>query len=121
MNNLSRRTFLKNSAVAASAAALSARSWGQVAGANSDVRVAVIGMNGRGRNHLESLARVPGVRVVALCDVDTAVLDKVKNSTGKSGAKYDDAKTFTDIRELLQMKDLDAVTIATPNHWHSLA
>jgi predicted dehydrogenase len=135
MNELTRRTFLKNSAVAAGAAALSARSWGQVTGANGDIRVAVIGLNGRGRNHLESLANVKGVRVVALCDVDSAVLDKVKNSSARpprsaKGAAaapssdekpYANARTYGDIRELLAASDIDAVTIATPNHWHSLA
>ena len=125
MNHLTRRTFLKNTALIGTAAALSARSWAQVAGANSDVRVAVIGLNGRGGNHLTSLAGVKGVRVVALCDPDTAVLERVKSGRrGKGGAaapSYADAKTFTDLRELFAMPDLDAVTIATPNHWHSLA
>ncbi len=127
MNQITRRTFLKNTALAGAAAAFTARSWSQVAGANGDIRVAVIGLNGRGGNHLTSLAGVKGVRVVALCDPDTAVLERVKN--GRSGKRkegaaspsYADAKTFTDLRELFAMTDLDAVTIATPNHWHSLA
>src|SRR5947207_1269930 len=122
MNQVTRRSFLKTSAVAASAAALSARSWGQVVGANSDVRVAVVGLDGRGGNHLSSLAKVAGVRVVALCDVDTAVLDRVNSANRDTGVKrFPNAKMFTDIRELLAMPDLDAITIATPNHWHSLA
>ena len=128
MNYLTRRTFLKNTALVGAATALSARSWAQVAGANSDIRVAVIGLNGRGGNHLTSLAGVKGVRVVALCDPDTAVLDRVKNGRagkarkdGSAAPSYADAKTFTDLRELFAMSDLDAVTIATPNHWHSLA
>ncbi len=112
----SRRQFIKTSAVAAAGAFLPARSWTRVLGANSDIRVAVIGLNGRGRNHLESLARIEGVRVVALCDPDTAVLDRVKPSV--NGA---DVATYTDIRELLASPHVDAVTIATPNHWHSLA
>ena len=127
MNHLTRRSFLKTTALAGAATALSARSWAQVAGANSDVRVAVLGLNGRGRNHLESLAKVSGVRVVALCDPDTAVLERVKNGGGRgkggkgSDVSYADVKTFTDLRELFAMPGLDAVTIATPNHWHSLA
>jgi predicted dehydrogenase len=120
MNSLTRRTFLKHSTVAAGAVVLSARSWGQVAGATTDLRVAVIGLNGRGKNHLASLAKVSGVRVVALCDVDTAVLEKVKATKVGDATPYAYAKTFTDVRELLAMPDLDAVTIATPNHWHSL-
>lgn len=121
MNSLTRRTFLKGTAVATTAVALSPRSWAQVAGANGDIRVAVIGLNGRGRNHLSSLAGIKGVRVVALCDPDTAVLERVKASKDKAGTTlYTDVKTFTDVRELLAMPGLDAVTIATPNHWHSL-
>ena len=112
----SRRTFLKTSALAAAGAALPARSWANVLGANDDIRVAVIGLNGRGMNHLSSLARISGVRVVALCDPDTAVLDRAKTR-----GKLPDAKTYTDIRELLANREIDAVTIATPNHWHSLA
>ncbi len=115
MNHLSRRTFLKNTALLGAATALSARSWAQVAGANGDVRVAVLGLNGRGKNHLQSLAKVSGVRVVALCDPDSAVLDRAAKSLGG------DVKKFTDLRELFKLSDLDAVTIATPNHWHSLA
>ncbi|MEO6527390.1 MAG: Gfo/Idh/MocA family oxidoreductase [Gemmatimonadaceae bacterium] len=113
----SRRTFLKTSALAAAGAILPARSWGQILGANADIRVAVIGLNGRGMNHLSSLAKLTGVRVVAICDPDTAVLDKAKKRA-QLGA---DVKTYTDIRELLASPDVDAVTIATPNHWHSLA
>jgi predicted dehydrogenase len=112
----SRRTFLKTSALAAAGAVLPARSWGQVLGANDDLRVAVIGLNGRGMNHVQSLSKITGVRIVALCDPDTAVLDRAKTR-----GNLPDAKLYTDIRELLASKDVDAVTIATPNHWHSLA
>ena len=118
INHLTRRAFLFNTAVAGAAtAAFSARSWAQVAGANGDIRVAVVGLNGRGGNHLASLRRIPGVRLVALCDVDTAVLERVKRGLGEAGATV---RTFVDIRELLAMPDLDAITIATPNHLHSL-
>jgi predicted dehydrogenase len=116
MSRLSRRTFLKTSALAAAGAALPARSWGQVLGANGDVRVAVIGLNGRGRNHLSSLAAIAGVRVVALCDADSAVLAKVKPTVNDGNVR-----TYQDIRALLADKEVDAVTVATPNHWHALA
>jgi predicted dehydrogenase len=116
MNSLSRRTFLKTSALAAAGAALPVNSWAKALGANADIRVAVIGLNGRGRNHLNSLAKIAGVRVVALCDADTAVLDRVKPTVNGGNVK-----TYQDIRALLADKDVDAVTIATPNHWHSLA
>jgi predicted dehydrogenase len=116
MSPHSRRTFLKTSALAAAGAALPARAWGQILGSNSEIRVAVIGLNGRGRNHLSSLAKIAGVRVVAICDVDTALLDKVKPTVNGG-----DVKTYVDMREVFANHDIDAVTIATPNHWHSLA
>ena len=118
MNHLTRRTFLKTSAFAAAGGALSARSWSQVAGANGDVRVAVIGLGGRGLgSHTPSLLRLPGVRIVALCDPDTDALGRARKAMREKGEAV---KKFTDVRELLAFPDLDAVTIATPNHWHSL-
>jgi len=118
MSQFTRRTFLKTSALAAGAVAFSARSWGQVAGANGDLRVAVIGLNGRGKSHVASLSAIRGVRIVALCDPDTKVLEKAKKLDGVEASRV---KTYTDLRELYASPDLDAVTIATPNHWHSLA
>jgi predicted dehydrogenase len=115
LSPVTRRSFLKTSALVTATTAFSARSWGQVAGANTEVRVAVVGLNGRGKNHLSSLARVSGVRVVALCDADTAVLERTKPSV--SGGNV---KTYVDLREMLAARDIDAVTIATPNHVHSL-
>ena len=115
MKPLSRRTFLRHTALIGASAAFSARSWAQVAGANGDVRVAVVGLNGRGKNHLASLAKVPGVRVAALCDPDSAVLERAAQSLGGG------VKTCLDLRELLASPDIDAITIATPNHWHALA
>jgi predicted dehydrogenase len=115
MNHSTRRTFIRNTALIGAAAALSARSWGRVAGANSDVRVAILGLNGRGKNHYESLKQIPGVRVVALCDPDQAVLTRAVNTWGGGMTLY------PDIRKLLASPDVDAITIATPNHWHSLA
>jgi predicted dehydrogenase len=112
-----RRNFLKGAAASAGAIAWTASSWAQVAGANGDLRVAVIGFNGRGKDHIEGFRKVPGVRLVALCDVDSKVL-------GAQTAKLDAAgiKTigYSDVRALLDSKEVDAVSIATPNHWHSL-
>jgi len=113
MKSFSRRAFLKTSTLAAVGLTLSARSWAQVAGANESVRVAVVGLNGRGKAHLKSLAALRGVRIAALCDVDATVLEKTARS-------YLGAATYADVRELLAAPDIDAITIATPNHWHSL-
>ncbi len=117
MHSFSRRSFLKTTALGLATTALSARSWAQIAGANGDIRVAVVGLNGRGANHLSSLAKIPGVRLVAICDVDLFVLEKTAAGLAKNGIT---PEKFTDIRQLLAMDGLDAVTIATPNHWHTL-
>jgi predicted dehydrogenase len=117
MSAFSRRSFLKSSTLLAAGSVWSARSWAQVAGANGDIRVAVVGLNGRGRSHLSSLERVKGVRVVALCDADTAVLSRAKANFGARAAEI---KTYVDLRELLSSPDVDAVSIATPNHLHAL-
>ncbi|HVU24813.1 MAG TPA: Gfo/Idh/MocA family oxidoreductase [Opitutus sp.] len=115
MPHSSRRAFLRNAAIAGTAAALSPRSWARVAGANSDIRVAVVGLHGRGQNHLASLAKIPGVRVVALCDPDADVLAHAVKTVGGGVTAY------ADLRALFASPDVDAVTIATPNHWHALA
>jgi predicted dehydrogenase len=117
MNHLSRRSFLKSSALAAAGVSLSARSWAQVAGANSDVRVAVVGLHGRGKNHISSWRELKGVRLVALCDCDTEVLDAAAARLKSGGL---DVQKFVDLRELLARSDIDAISIATPNHQHSL-
>ena len=114
VHHLTRRAFLRNTALVGATTALSARSWAQVAGANGDLRVAVIGLHGRGKSHLASLARIKGVRLVAICDADTAVLESTKKNLDAS------VRTYVDLRELLAATDIDAVTIATPNHLHSL-
>ncbi len=118
MKTTNRRTFLKSAALSTAAVSWSARSWSQVEGANSDVRVAVIGFNGRGRDHLSGLTKVKGCRLTGLCDVDTSVLGKEKQAWAEKGVTVE---TTTDLRKLLESKNVDAVSIATPNHWHSLA
>jgi predicted dehydrogenase len=117
MKTPSRRTFLKTATLATATLAWSARSWAGVAGANGAVRVAVVGLNGRGRDHLRQLRAVAGVRIAAICDVDTAVLERIAAELAKDGLT---PEKFTDVRRLLASPDIDAITIATPNHWHSL-
>ncbi|MHC4205075.1 MAG: Gfo/Idh/MocA family protein, partial [Planctomycetota bacterium] len=89
-----------------------------VRGANNEVRVAVAGIRSRGGGHIKNFQKLDGVKVVALCDPDSKVLGdwvkKCKNDYGTSVTGY------ADIRELLERKDVDALVIATPNHWHSL-
>jgi predicted dehydrogenase len=117
MNSLNRRHFLKSTALTAAAFSLPARSWAQVEGSNSDVRVAVVGFGGRGQSHIETFGRMEGVRITALCDADETVLGKEVEKFKKNNKTVE---PFTDIRKLLESKNVDVVTMATPNHWHSL-
>src|SRR5476651_1187429 len=102
MPHVTRRTFLKTSALAAAGAALTSRSWSQVAGANGDIRVAVVGLNGRGKEIARDYRAMKGVRVVALCDVDTAILDR-EMATARAANTSPDA--VVDMRELLSRRD----------------
>ncbi|MBM3879386.1 MAG: Gfo/Idh/MocA family oxidoreductase [Verrucomicrobia bacterium] len=113
--SLSRRSFLKTSLAASASAALglSPRAWSQASGANADIRVGVVGLNGRGGSHVSEFAKLKGVRVAALCDVDLRVLE------GRA-AKLEGVHKYQDVRRLLENKDIDALSIATTNHWHSL-
>ena len=85
---------------------------------NDTVRVACVGVRGQGRSHIQAYAKMPHVEIAALCDVDESVLGKrlqdVEQLTGKRPA------AFKDLRKLLEDKSIDAISIATPNHWHAL-
>src|SRR5215208_4752535 len=97
-NAFTRRSFLKSSLMTAAACSLPARSWSQVVGSNSDVRVAVVGVNSRGVSHLNEFKKMEGVRVAALCDVDSDVLDR--RAQGIEGVQK-----FQDLRKLLESKE----------------
>ena len=114
-NNLTRRNFLKSAAIGAAALSLDACTRMNVRGANDDIRVAVIGFNGRGAGHIRTLQGMKGVRVVALCDVDSKVLDKGVKTVGGN------VMACADMRKIFDNPEIDAVSIATPNHWHALA
>ncbi len=116
MPRFSRRQFLQTAGLAAGAA-LSPRSWGQVTGANSDIRLAFVGFNSRGAALITDFSKVPGTRVAALCDVDSAVLEPMAKKIRATGR---DVRTATDLRDLLKADDIDAVVIATPNHLHTM-
>ena len=86
--------------------------------ANDTIRVAVVGMNGQGKAHIKEYTEMPKVELAALCDVDESVLAARLKELGQRGIKA--PQTFTDFRKVLDDKSIDAVSIATPNHWHSL-
>ena len=113
-NDLNRRDFLSGGA--ASGVVLLADA--KVLGANNRVRVAICGLHGRGGDHLKNFSKIQNVEIAALCDVDETVLRQRSEQMEKMGLAK--PSTFTDIRKLLQDHSIDAISIATPNHWHSL-
>ena len=115
--NVSRRKFLGSSAAAVVAAGTMAR--GKVFGANDRIGVCVIGFNGQGNSHIREVMMQDGAEIVALCDVDEKVLKRGVKSVEETQGKA--PKTYTDMRDVMADDSIDAVTIATPNHWHSLA
>ncbi len=87
---------------------------------NDQLNIGAIGINGMGWSNLMSAIKVPGVNVVALCDVDKNVLDKRMAELSKMNIDTSKVKTYGDYRKLLDQKDIDAVMIGTPDHWHAL-
>jgi len=113
VSTVSRREFLGTSATAATAAALGLSIAGRAfAQDTADIRVAQIGFNSQGGNHIRSL----GDHIVALCDVDEQVLNGKAQELRRGGRTID---TYTDFRKLLERPDIDAVSVATPNHIHA--
>jgi predicted dehydrogenase len=117
MTALNRRAFLKSATLAGVALNLPARLWSQASGANGDIRVAVVGFGGRGGDHIKAFSKMQGVRLVALCDCDAGILDNAARQLETRGLKVAE---FTDFRKLLESKEIDVISSATPNHWHSL-
>ena len=115
---MTRRQFLSKTATAVVVGGLMAR--GKVFGANNRIRVGTIGFHGQGGSHMKDiLGMEDDAECVALCDVDARVLEQGAKQVAAAQGKA--PRTYKDVRALLEDKELDAVTIATPNHWHALA
>lgn len=114
-NAMTRRQFLKRTSIAASIAGMSFPFVGRVFGANDKIRIACIGVGGKG-NSDSSHAAACGGEIVAICDVDQRTLDE-------KGQQFPQAKKYRDYRKLLDAvgKDIDAVTVSTPDHNHGIA
>jgi len=117
---VTRREFLDALAVGAAGLAVgtTAKSYGQILGSNDRLNFAIIGLNGRAYAHLSSLkANQSAARISHVCDVDSNILrkfaDRARQETGEAPA------TDKDFRRILELKDVDAITIATPDHWHT--
>jgi predicted dehydrogenase len=117
---VTRREFVEALAVGAAGLAVSttAKSYGQILGSNDRLNFAVIGLNGRGYAHLAGIkANKSAARISHVCDVDSIILKKfadgVEQEMGEAPA------TDKDFRTILALKDVDAITIASPDHWHT--
>jgi predicted dehydrogenase len=110
---MERREFLKNTA-RAGVASFAAASAKRIHGANNRVHIALIGCGGRGKTVARRVAEVEGVEYVAMCDVYDKQAADAKQQFGGT------AKLYKDFRQVLENKDVDAVHIATPDHWHAI-
>lgn len=119
MSRTTRRSFLKQSLAAGAVCTIAGtKASGRVIGANDTIRVGIAGLNGRGGSHLDEMRQIPGVQITYLIDPDQKVLERRnKELESKTGQK---ARTVQDIRKALDDQEVDVITIATPNHWHSL-
>ncbi|MCX2477620.1 Gfo/Idh/MocA family oxidoreductase [Pedobacter sp. MC2016-15] len=124
---LNRRNFLNYAAKAVGTTALLSALdnpayalYQQTFGANDTINIGVIGLKGMGWSDLKAALKVPGVKLIALCDSDANVLDE--RMAELTALKVDAAKVkkYKDYRSLLDNKDIDAVIIGTPDHWHAL-
>ncbi|MGQ9634162.1 MAG: Gfo/Idh/MocA family protein [Bryobacteraceae bacterium] len=110
---MNRRYFI----MSATAAAAAARPSG-LKSANDTIRVGIVGLRSRGGDHIKGFASLPNVEVAALCDVDQNILESRVKDLERLGKPK--PATFVDFRKMLEDKSIDVVTIATPNHWHTL-
>ncbi len=111
---MSRRKFTKTGAVAAAGFVLTAAHHRKVLGANDRVRIGCIGVANRGRQLIDAFGQHKDAEIVALCDVDRTALERANALVGGK------AQLLGDFRKLLDARDIDAVVIATPDHWHAL-
>lgn len=116
-NHFSRRKFIKTVGIGAAGFAILPSLYSKAAPSDK-LRIAHIGLGGMGNNHMKWFANIPEVDIVALCDVDELHLGStLKTLQGlHPGTK---AQTYGDFRHILDRKDIDAITCATPDHWHA--
>ena len=114
MKRIARRDLLKGSITAGLSLAMP---FSRTRGANNDIRAAVVGIRNQGTNHINWFRKIPGVRVVAICDADKQFVDREEQEFKKRSETVD---AYVDYRKLLKDKDIDVVITASPNHWHAL-
>jgi len=117
-----RRLFLQNSATLVAGGALVSHLgiFKNIIAPSDQLNIGAIGINGMGWSNLTSALKIPGVNLVALCDVDKNVVDKRLGELAKLNVDATKVKTYGDYKKLLEQKDIDVVIIGTPDHWHAL-
>ena len=122
MARLTRRRLLQVGTAASAAFPLftisGTKASGQVLGANDAIRIAVCGIHGRGGSHIAGLGEQPKVRIAYLVDPDSRLFDSKVREVNKAFGY--EPNCVQDVRRALEDKELNVVTVATPNHWHSL-
>ncbi len=111
MQTISRRSFYLGTAAALSAT--------RVFGANDRIAIGLVGIGGRGAAHLGSYVKIQESQIIGLCDVNQAARERAQARLLTAGSAK--AKEYNDMRDMFADKNIDAVSIATPNHWHALA
>ena len=114
MRSLTRRHFVQSAGVALTAAQAT-----RVMGANDRIRIAVVGLGGRGRSHVNNYLQISDCAITALCDVDQAALERAQTQVQKAAQEL--PKGYKDMRDVFADKNVDAVSMPLPNHWHALA
>ena len=114
---MDRRKFL--TATGSTVAAMTAAQYSRVLGANDRLNTAVVGVNGRGKSHIRTVAENPGMHVAAVVDIDQSVAEKAVAYTKQY--QKEAPKEYRDLRDMLADREIDVVTIATTNHWHALS
>jgi predicted dehydrogenase len=121
MTQTTRRGFLQDTGVkGASLLLLGTRASGNIIGANDRVRVGVAGLNGRGQSHIGGWLGADNVEIAYVADPDKKVLDRAVSVVSTKSEGKSTPKGVPDIRAALDDGNVDAISVATPNHWHSL-
>jgi predicted dehydrogenase len=121
MTSLNRRAFGKGvAATGATFLITGTRASGNIIGANDRLRIAVAGVNGRGQSHISGWLGQENVEIAYLIDPDKKVLDRSMSALEEKTPGKFNTVGVSDVRKALEDKSLDAISVATPNHWHSM-
>lgn len=120
-----RRDFIKKSVLGTTgltigAMGFSAKSYAKIIGANDRVRLGICGVNGRGKSHINGFGKLDNVEIAYLVDPDSNVLTTRVSEMNAQDWLSNQVKGVADVRKVLDDKDIDGITVATPNSWHSL-